>query len=110
MRYFSAERGQWEELPETLVDWAATEQMGQRSRARVPRRPLSRPPLLPRQLSLRRRRSIKEEQACSGRVHLMSLLVCGSPIEDGVWALDTFHDQPELVSLAQNTGDVAGPE
>ena len=28
------------------------------------------------------------------------------PDQDGVWALDTFHDQPELVALAQNSGSV----
>src|SRR6202167_4436256 len=29
VRYFSAERGQWEELPENLVDWAATKKWTQ---------------------------------------------------------------------------------
>jgi hypothetical protein len=28
------------------------------------------------------------------------------PDQDGVWALDTFHDQPELVALTQNAGGV----
>ena len=28
------------------------------------------------------------------------------PDEEGIWALDTFHDQPELVALAQNSATV----
>jgi hypothetical protein len=103
VRYFSAERGQWEELPQNLVDWAATETYAKEHKpgaqpAEEPATPVS--PTIPEAAAID-----KEEQHARARTPdvLPGLRL---PDQDGVWALDTFHDQPELVALTQNAGGV----
>jgi hypothetical protein len=110
VRYFSAERGQWEELPAALVDWTATEQWAKDHApgakpapdAVQPVEPQSGAPANPEAAEID-----KEEQAERSRTPEVSPGL-RLPDEDGVWALDTFHDQPELVAVVQNTGNVGG--
>src|SRR3984957_6839310 len=94
VRYFSAERGQWEELPANLVDWAATEAWAK------DHKPGSEPvsPAIPEAAAID-----KEEQHARARTPDVSPGL-RLPDQDGVWALDTFHDQPELGPLTQNAG------
>ena len=47
----------------------------------------------------------KEEQHARARTPYVSPGL-RLPDQDGVWALDTFRDQPELVALTQNSGGV----
>jgi hypothetical protein len=101
VRYFSAERGQWEELPAELVDWAATEKWAQDHKPgaeTAPPPPAS--PAIPEAAAID-----KEEQAERARTPDVSPGL-RLPDQDGIWALDTFRDQPELVALAQNNGAV----
>jgi hypothetical protein len=101
VRYFSAERGQWEELPANLVDWAATEQWAKDhapGAQAAPPPPVS--PAIPEAAEID-----KEEQHARARTPDVSPGL-RLPDQDGIWALDTFHDQPELVGLAQNSGSV----
>jgi len=96
VRYFSAERGQWEELPANLVDWAATEAWAKDHKPGAG--PVS--PAVPEAAAID-----KEEQHARARTPDVSPGL-RLPDQDGVWALDTFHDQPELVALAQNSASV----
>jgi hypothetical protein len=101
VRYYSSERGQWEELPADLVDWAATEKWAKdHAPGATPADADTVAPAIPEAAAID-----KEEQRERARTPdvLPGLRL---PDEDGVWALDTFHDQPELVVLAQNTGGV----
>jgi hypothetical protein len=103
VRYYSAERGQWEELPENLVDWAATATWANEHKpgaqpAPEPATPVS--PAIPEAAAID-----KEEQRARARTPYV-LPGLRLPDQDGVWALDTFHDQPELVALTQNAGGV----
>src|ERR1700733_13354167 len=101
VRYFSAERGQWEEIPAELVDWAAPEQWAKDhapGAQAAPPPPVS--PAIPEAAAID-----KEEQEERARTPDVSPGL-RLPDEEGIWALDTFHDQPELVALAQNSAAV----
>jgi hypothetical protein len=100
VRYFSAERGQWEELPADLVDWAATEQWAKDHApgAAPPPEPVA--PSIPEAAAIDKE-ELRERARTPDVIPGLRL-----PDEEGVWALDTYHDQPELVVLVQNTGNV----
>jgi hypothetical protein len=99
VRYFSAERGLWEEVPADLVDWAATEKW---AKDHAPGAETASPasPVIPEAAAID-----KEEQQARARTPDVSPGL-RLPDQEGIWALDTYHDQPELVVLAQNSGAV----
>lgn len=95
VRFFSAERNDWEEIPESLVDWNATNQY---EKDRAAGRDTPEAVALDKELQAAR----EEEEAKSPLVAPGLRL----PPEGGVYALDTYLSQPELLPLDQTGGEV----
>jgi hypothetical protein len=95
VRYYSAERGEWEEVPKSLIDWDATEKFeaGRKDGGLAPEAVE-----LDKELEAER----KVEQARSPQVAPGLRL----PDEGGIFLLDTFDNQPELAELKQSGGDL----
>lgn len=106
VQYVSAERGgEWEELPTNLVDWPATEKWARDHSLN----PNADPDPAKPSSSAEAAALDKEEQAERADQAALTPQVAPGlhlPDSDGVWVMDTFHDQPELVQLLQNSGDV----
>lgn len=95
VRYLSAERGEWEEVPKSLVDWDATDKFEQgREQNNLAPEAVE----LDKQIAAER----KAEQARSPEVAPGLRL----PEEGGIFLLDTFEHQPQLAELQQSGGDV----
>lgn len=99
VRYISAERGgQWEEIPRDLVDWDATTKWNQQhtedSRAGADAAAAA----------------IDAEEAAerAAEIARTPLVAPGLnlPDSDGVWALDTYKNVPELIEMEQNNGQL----
>lgn len=95
VRYFSAERAEWEEVPKSMVDWAATEKYEKDLAAGVP-------PIGARDLDKELAADRAAEEARSPQVapglHL--------PSDGGVFLLDNFQNRPQLVELFQSTSEI----
>lgn len=95
VRYYSSERGEWEELPNSLVDWPATEQwekdhpLGAVSRETIA-------------ASAEEEAERKADEAKTPEVAPGLKL----PDTGGVFLLDTFQRQEELAEVAQNGGQI----
>lgn len=95
VRYLSAERGEWEELPKSMVDWPATEKYAKdRAAGGAPPEAAA----LEKEIEAER----AEEEALSPHV-LPGLQL---PEEGGVFLLDTYEGNPELVPIEQRSGSV----
>jgi hypothetical protein len=95
VRYFSAERGEWEEVPQSLIDWDATTKFEQgREQGKLAPEAVE----LDKQLDAER----KAEQARSPQVAPGLRL----PDEGGIFLLDTYQNQPQLSELQQSGGEL----
>ena len=95
VRYFSAERGEWEEVPNSLIDWDATDKFEQ---GRELNKAVPEAVELDKELDAER----KAEQARSPEVAPGLRL----PDEGGIFLLETYQNQPQLAELQQSGADV----
>ena len=95
VRYFSAERGEWEEVPKSLIDWDATEKYEQ---GRLQGAPSPEAVQLDKELEAEQR----AEEARSPHVAPGLRL----PDDGGIFLLDTFDNQPQLAELQQSGGEL----
>ncbi|HLJ89339.1 MAG TPA: hypothetical protein VKZ53_21155 [Candidatus Angelobacter sp.] len=94
VRYYSSERYGWEEIPASLVDWLATEKYNkERDAARA---------VMAGQVSKEEEEDRKAEDTRSPMVAPGLRL----PDSGGVFLLDDFRTEPQLVELPQNAGDI----
>ncbi len=95
VRYLSAERGEWEEIPKSMVDWPATEKY-EKDRAAGASTPEAAE--LDKELEADR----EAQEALSPQV----VPGLSLPEEGGVFLLDTYESHPELVPLDQRGGAI----
>jgi hypothetical protein len=95
VRFFSAERNEWEEIPNALLDWDATKKWEEDRAAGKESKEAA-------ELEKEMQEEREEEELRSPHVAAGLRL----PPEGGVYALDTYLALPELVPLDQSTGEV----
>jgi len=95
VRYLSAERDDWEELPASLVDWPATDKY-ERDRAAGQSVPEA------AQLD----KEIEQEQDRAQALLPEVAPGLRLPADSGVFLLDSFQGEPQIVEVQQTAGDV----
>src|SRR3984893_9262994 len=95
VRYLSAERNEWEEMPESLVDWPTTEKY-ERDRAAGASVPEA--VQLDKEVEQEREREETLLPQVAPRLRL--------PENSGVFLLDSFQGEPQIAEIQQTAGDV----
>jgi hypothetical protein len=96
VRYFSAEREEWEELPSSLVDWPATEKF-EKDRAARPTIPEA--ALIDTETDADRGAGASRLPQVAPGLHLPEL--------SGMFLLDNFKGQAQLVEVQQDEGAIS---
>lgn len=94
VRYYSSDRYDWEEMPKDLVDWPATEKYNQEHE---------------KQRTVTAAEVTQEEEAEKRAEEAQSPTVAPGlrlPDGGGVFLLDNFRGQPQLVEMVQNGGEL----
>jgi hypothetical protein len=95
VRYYSAERGEWEEIPKSMIDWDATEKYEQ---GHLQGEPAPEAVQLDKELEAEQ----KAEDARSPKIAPGIRL----PEDGGVFLLDTYQNHPQLDELQQAGGEL----
>lgn len=95
VHYYSEERAEWEDVPESLIDWDATNKY---------ERDLAAGKMSPEAQALKKEMEAERQQEEAESPHVAPGLRL--PFEGGVYALDTYLSEPELLPLDQNSGAV----
>lgn len=95
VRYYSAEREEWEELPNSIVDWPATDKYEKERAAAA-----SSPEAVQLDKELEHENELAE-------AHLPQVAPgLRIPMDQGVFLLDTLQGEPQLVEVQQNVSDI----
>jgi hypothetical protein len=95
VHYFSAERNEWEDVPNSLVDWKATDKY---EKDRVAGK------MSPEAIQLEKELEEQRAEDESKSPHVAPGLRL--PEEGGVYALDTYLSEPQLIPLDQTSGEI----
>jgi len=98
VRYYSAERNVWEEVPNELVDWPATKQYEANIQAKADEEAARQKA---REAAIDAEDRIDPKDARTPEVAPNLRL----PEAGGVYALDTYNGQPQVVELTQNSSE-----
>lgn len=110
VRYLSAERDDWEEIPYSLIDWDATNKWNKEhepgaappASAPQPKTPSANPG----NPAQNEAAAIDQEAAAERSRTPFVAPGLQLPDQDGIFVLDNFQNIPELVHLDQSTGNV----
>ena len=95
VRYVSAERNDWEELPTSLVDWPATEKF---EKGRAAGSSIPEAAQLDKELADESARQEAQLPQVAPGLRL--------PEDSGVFLLDSFQGEPQIVEIQQIAGDI----
>jgi hypothetical protein len=95
VHYMSAERSEWEDIPTSLIDWEATKkyELGQVE----PKHSAEAAAVDAEEEAERKKEEEKSPEITPG-LHL--------PSQGGIFILDIYRDNPELIELVQNGGQI----
>lgn len=107
VRFYSAEREDWEEIPKNLVNWKATAEWNLNHEPERKGPVVVTNPNDPGQVEAAKI-DAEERAARQEELQRMPFVMPGLrlPNESGVWVLDTFDGQPELAHMTQSNGDL----
>jgi len=111
VRYYSAERAQWEEIPYNLIDWPATDKWNKEHEPGAQPSPAAETPGAVTPAEEQKEAAAIDAAVAAERADQRARTPVVAPglhlpDRDGIFVLDNFQSIPELIHLDQSTGNV----